>query len=203
VVASGRALDAVRIVAVTKTFPVGHVRAAAAAGLRVVGENYAAELIAKREAARDLDLTWHFVGALQTNKIARVAAAADVLCSVSRVREIERIAAARPGARIYLEVDFTDVPTRPGAHPDEVAALAGRARALGLDAAGIMTIAPLDATLARATFLATAALADDVGLAERSMGMSDDLEIALACGSTEIRVGRALFGPRGATTGLA
>jgi pyridoxal phosphate enzyme (YggS family) len=202
-VASGRTLDAVRVVAVTKTFGVAHVRAAAAAGLRVVGENYVAELIAKRDAARDLDLTWHFLGALQTNKIARVAAAADVLCSVSRVREVERVAVARPGARIYLEVDFTDASTRTGARPDEVAALAARARALGLDAAGIMTIAPLDTARARETFLATAALADELDLAERSMGMSDDLEIALACGSTEIRVGRALFGPRDATTGLA
>jgi uncharacterized pyridoxal phosphate-containing UPF0001 family protein len=188
----------VRVVAVTKTFPAPVVAAAYAAGLRVVGENYASELIAKRAATRGLDLTWHFLGALQSNKIARIAAAADVLCSVSRVRELERLAAVKPGARLYVEVDFTDLPTRRSAAPDEVAGLVARGRALGLDVAGLMTVAPPDLVGARAAFNATAALADELGLAERSMGMSDDLELALACGSTEIRVGRALFGPRGA-----
>jgi PLP dependent protein len=203
IVASGRDLDTVRVVAVTKTFSARDVRAAHASGLRVVGENYVAELIDKRDATRDLDLTWHFLGALQTNKIARVARAADVLCSVTRARELERVAAARPGARLYVEVDFTGARTRTGAPPDEVAGLVSRGRDLGLDVAGVMTVAAPDPALARAAFRATADLADHLHLEERSMGMSDDLEIALSCGSTEIRVGRALFGPRGAATGLA
>lgn len=200
---SGRALDGVRVVAVTKTFSAHDVRAAHAAGLRVVGENYVAELTSKRDATRDLDLTWHFLGALQTNKIARVCAAADVLCSVTRVRELDKIAATRPGARLYVEVDFTDSPTRTGAAPELVAGLVERGRSLGLDVAGVMTVAPTDPTGARAAFRATAQLADELDLVERSMGMSDDLELALACGSTEIRVGRALFGPRDAVTRLA
>jgi PLP dependent protein len=193
----------VRVVAVTKTFGPEVVRAAAGAGLGVVGENYVAELVAKRDATRDLELTWHFLGALQTNKIARVCAAADVLCSVSRDRELERIAAARPGARVYVEADFTDAPTRTGASPARVAGLVGRGRDLGLDVAGIMTVAPTDPAGAARAFAAAAALADGLGLAERSMGMSDDFELALAHGSTEIRVGRARFGPRGTATALA
>jgi PLP dependent protein len=193
----------VRVVAVTKTFGPEVVRAAAAAGLRVVGENYVAELEAKRAATSDLDLTWHYLGALQTNKIARACASADVLCSLSRAREVARVAAARPGARVYVEVDYTGAPARAGAAPGEVADLVGLARAAGLDVAGLMTVAPPEESGARAAFLAAGALADALGLAERSMGMSDDFEVALACGSTEIRVGRALFGPRGASTGLA
>ncbi|MDE3065655.1 MAG: alanine racemase [Acidobacteriota bacterium] len=195
--AAGRDPRTVRVVAVTKTFAPAYVRAAYEAGLRTVGENYAGELAAKREATRDLALTWHFLGALQTNKIARVCANADVLCAVSRERELERIARAKPGARLYVEVDFTGAPARAGAAPGEVAGLVARGRALGLDVAGIMTVAPPEAHGARRAFAATAALADDLGLAERSMGMSDDLELALAHGSTEVRVGRALFGPRG------
>ncbi len=192
-----------RVVAVTKTFSALDVRAAHDAGLRVVGENYLNELVAKHDATSDLDLTWHFLGALQTNKIARVCAAADVLCSVARARELDRIATSRPGTRVYVEVDFTSSPTRPGAAPGEVAPLVARGRELGLDVAGLMTVGPPDPTGARDAFRATSDLADELGLVERSMGMSDDLEIALACGSTEIRVGRALFGPRGAATALA
>ncbi len=192
-----------RVVAVTKTFPVEYVRAAYAAGLDVLGENYASELVAKREATRDLPLTWHFLGALQTNKIARVARAADVVCAVSRARELDRLAAARPGARLYVEVDFTGEPGRAGAAPGDVGELVAHGRDLGLDVAGIMTVAPRDPLSARAAFLATASLADRYGLRERSMGMTEDLELALSCGSTEIRVGRALFGPRGAGAPLA
>ncbi|HVB71095.1 MAG TPA: hypothetical protein VND83_06305 [Acidimicrobiales bacterium] len=192
-----------RIVAVTKTFSALDVRAAYDVGLRVVGENYLNELVAKRDATSDVDLTWHFLGALQTNKITGVCAAADVLCSVARVRELDRIAAARPGTRVYVEVDFTSSPVRPGASPGEVARLVARGRELALDVAGLMTVGPADPAGARDAFRATSDLADELGLVERSMGMSDDLEIALACGSTEIRVGRALFGPRGAATALA
>jgi uncharacterized pyridoxal phosphate-containing UPF0001 family protein len=77
-----------------------------------------------------------------------------------------------------------------------VASLVSRARALDLDVRGLMTVAPVDPELARRAFVATDLLASDLGLVERSMGMTDDLEIACRCGSTEVRVGRALFGPR-------
>lgn len=192
-----------RIVAVTKTFGADVVRAAAAAGIATVGENYVDELEAKRAATADLALRWHFLGALQSNKIARAVRAADVLCGVSREAELSRIARARAGAIVYVQVDFTGAAGRNGAAPASVAGLVARGRDLGLDVAGLMTVAPPEPEGARRAFAATARLADDLGLVERSMGMSDDLELALGAGSTEVRVGRALFGPRGAVTGLA
>ena len=196
--ATGRTLESVRIVAVTKTFGPAAVRAAAAAGLQSVGENYVQELIDKRAVTADLTLSWHFLGALQTNKVKRLAGSADVLCGVSRVKELDSIAAHGVCAALYVQIDFTGLPTRRGAPPDQAATLATRARELGLSIQGLMTVAPPDGAGARQAFQATRALADKLGIVERSMGMSDDLELACQYGTSEIRVGRALFGPRGA-----
>ncbi|MFI5036117.1 MAG: cell division protein SepF [Acidimicrobiales bacterium] len=170
VAACGRDPATVRVVAVTKTFPASVVRAAYGAGLDVVGENYVTELVAKRDATRDLPLTWHYLGALQSNKIARAARAADVLCALSRARELDRVALARPGARVYVEVDFTASAARPGAAPDEVPALVAHGRALGLDVAGLMTVAPIDEAGARAAFAGVRDLADELDVVERSHG---------------------------------
>jgi len=193
---TGRSLESVRIVAVTKTFAAEAVRAAAMVGLTTVGENYVDELIAKQKLAGDVTVRWHYLGALQTNKIARVARVADVLCGVSRPEEIDRIATARAGMAIYVQVDFTGAPARNGALPGEVARLVDLGRDLGLDVRGLMTVAPVEREAARRAFVATDALCQELGLAERSMGMSDDLELACECATTEVRVGRALFGPR-------
>jgi pyridoxal phosphate enzyme (YggS family) len=196
IVRAGRVLEGVRIVAVTKTFAPAMVRAASAAGLTNVAENYVDELIEKRAATADLDLRWFFLGALQTNKIHRVLAAADVLCAVSRVKEIEKIAKERTDVTIYVQVDCTGATTRNGAAPHEVADLVGRARERGLDVRGLMTVAPPDVRGAREAFHITSDLADGLAVVERSMGMSDDLELACELGTTEVRVGRALFGAR-------
>jgi uncharacterized pyridoxal phosphate-containing UPF0001 family protein len=196
IVSSGRAGESVRIVAVTKTFAPAMVRAASAAGLGDVGENYVDELRDKRAATTDLALTWHYLGALQTNKIARIVQVADVVCGVSRVKELDKIASLRPGLALYVQVDYTGAAGRNGAPPSDVADLVARGRGLGLDVRGLMTVAPPEFAAARKAFRATSELADELGLAERSMGMSDDLELACECGSTEVRVGRALFGPR-------
>jgi len=185
----------VRVVAVTKTFDAAHVEVAAALGLETVGENYVDELCRKREQSRAA-LRWHYLGALQTNKIARVLECADVLCGVSREREIHKIAQLRSGASIYVQVDFTGRAERNGAPAAQVASLVATARDEGLDVRGLMTIAPPEPVAARRAFRDTVVLADELELAERSMGMSDDLEAACRAGSTEIRLGRALFGPR-------
>lgn len=197
IASSGRDPSSVSIVAVTKTFGAEMVRAAFAAGLRSVGENYVDELVDKRAHASDVDVSWHYLGALQSNKISRLVTAADVLCGVSRTKEIDKIAGARPGMAIYVQVDFTGADGRNGAQPDAVAALVGRGRDAGLDVRGLMTVAPIEPSQARRAFAATVSLADDLGLAQRSMGMTDDLEVACECGATEVRLGRALFGPRG------
>jgi hypothetical protein len=196
IVGCGRSLESVRIVGVTKTFGADVVRAARAVGLRDVGENYVDELEEKKSATEDLDLTWYFLGAVQTNKIRRVTKVANVLCTLSRVKEIDKIARARPHMAVYVQVDCTGRVTRNGAPAREVADLVKLARARELDVRGLMTVAPPDESGAREAFHITSDLADELDLLERSMGMSDDLELACEFGTTEVRVGRALFGPR-------
>jgi uncharacterized pyridoxal phosphate-containing UPF0001 family protein len=194
ITSSGRDLASVRIVAVTKTFGVDEVRAAWQLGLRHFGENYVDELCRKRDTAPDA--TWHFLGALQTNKIARASACAHVLSAVARERELEKLAAMQSTNLLDVQVDFTGRAERNGAAPGEVATLVSRARELNLNVRGLMVVAPTDPSAARRAFASTVTLADELGLAERSMGMTDDLELACSLGSTEVRLGRALFGPR-------
>jgi hypothetical protein len=183
------------IVAVTKGFPADHVDAAAQAGLRAVGENYAQELIAKREAC-DADIVWQFIGPIQTNKVPALCRVADLLAGVARVKEIEAIARQPRRPPIYLQIDYTGEAQRHGAPESEIDALLECARGAGIDVRGLMTVAPPEPERAAAAFASLSALADEHHLAVRSMGMSDDLELALAAGTTEIRVGRALFGSR-------
>jgi uncharacterized pyridoxal phosphate-containing UPF0001 family protein len=203
IAASGRDPASVRVVAVTKTFGVPEVRAAVALGLTTLGENYVDELCDKRAAVADPATTWHYLGALQTNKIARVVRCADVVSGVARAKEVDRLAALSPGLRVDVQVDFTGAPGRNGAPPEEVAALVARARERGLAVRGLMVVAPPGEGPTRQAFAATVALADDLDLVERSMGMSDDLEWACELGTTEVRLGRALFGPRPAREPLA
>jgi pyridoxal phosphate enzyme (YggS family) len=193
----------VRLVAVTKTFGADEVRAAYALGLRHFGENYVEELCEKHSDFECDDARWHFLGALQTNKIARALRCADVLSGVSRTRELDKIASLEPGATIDVQVDFTGEAQRNGATPEDVEGLVTRARELNLKVRGLMVVAPPGEERTRAAFASTVALADRLGVAERSMGMSEDLEIALEQGTTELRLGRALFGPRQSVSALA
>jgi PLP dependent protein len=196
IVATGRDPQSIRIVAVTKTFGLDAVRAAAANGLDHLGENYVEELETKFAQSRDLDLAWHFLGPLQSNKINRVAACARVLCTVSRIKELERIASGPHRPALYVQVDYTGAASRNGANASEVASLVRRARDLELDVRGLMTVAAPDPVQARSAFANLAALRVDQGLEECSMGMSDDMEIACEMGTSELRIGRALFGER-------
>ncbi|HEY5439041.1 MAG TPA: YggS family pyridoxal phosphate enzyme [Acidimicrobiales bacterium] len=196
ITSTGRDPATIRIVAVTKTFGVDAVLAALSLGLTAVGENYVDELCSKREAVGESVARWHYLGALQSNKIHQAVSCADVLCSVARLKEIEKIAACDREQRIYVQVDYTRAPSRNGAAPSEVATLVSRGRSLGLDVAGLMTVAPPDVEGTRAAFRSLTALADDLGLTERSMGMTDDLEVACELGTSELRIGRALFGAR-------
>jgi PLP dependent protein len=185
----------VRVVGVTKGFGPEAVRAARGAGLRDFGENYAAELVAK--AAGDGDaVVWHYLGAVQRNKVAQLAPLVSVWQSVAREAEGARIARFAPGARVLVQVDTTGLRGRNGCAPSGAGGLVGRLRELGLDVRGLMTVAAPGTAAARAAFESLARLADELGLEERSMGMSDDLEAAVAAGSTMVRIGRALFGER-------
>jgi uncharacterized pyridoxal phosphate-containing UPF0001 family protein len=192
----------IAVVAVTKTFGLTMVRAAAALGLTSMGENYVEELEEKRHDTSELALHWHYLGSLQSNKINRIVRSADVISGVSREKEILKIAAAREGAIIDVQIDLTREAQRNGCEESEVPHLVHVAREAGLDVRGLMTVASPDAFTAAGQFARVNELAGELGLRGRSMGMSDDLEIAVSHGSTEIRVGRALFGPRVHPTAL-
>lgn len=183
----------VRVVAVTKGFGADAVRAALDAGLADIGESYAQELVPKA-AEVGAGPAWHFVGRLQTNKVRAVAGIVDVWQSVDRASLGDEIARWSPGARVLLQVNVTGEPQKAGCPPHEAAALVRRFRRAGLDVTGVMTVAK--AGDPRPGFELLRKLADDLGVAERSMGMTDDLEVAVECGATIVRVGRALFGPR-------
>lgn len=195
---AGGDAGAVRVVAVTKGFGAEAVEAASAVGLEDVGENYAQELLAKHEALRSEGrvLRWHFLGAVQRNKVRILAPVVDCWESVAREVEGVEIARRRPGATVLVELDAAGTPGRNGCPPEGVEGLVGALRGLDLDVAGLMTVAPPDPEGARRAFRTLRRLADRLSLRERSMGMSGDLELAVAEGTTMVRLGSALFGRR-------
>jgi pyridoxal phosphate enzyme (YggS family) len=200
--AAGRAPEDVVVVAVTKGFGVEAVEAANAAGIVDVGENYAQELAAKvDEAGDDAGRRWHFLGRVQRNKVRSIAGAVHLWQGVDRVSAGEEIARRAPGARVLVQVRLDagtpDGPARNGCDPDRVPELVERLDDLGLDVRGLMAVGPAGSPeLARPGFRKVSALADRLGLVERSMGMTDDLGVAVEEGSTMVRVGRGLFGAR-------
>lgn len=206
--AAGRPTGAVRLLAVSKTFPAADIRAVHALGQRAFGENYVQEAAAKRAALADLpDIEWHLIGPLQGNK-ARVAADLfDWVETIDRPRIAERLAAARAGRRaldVLVQVNVSGEATKSGVAPGEALALARYVASLpNLRLRGIMGIpAPTsDEEAAWEQFRALRACFDALRTAglpvdTLSMGMSADLEPAIAEGSTEVRVGTAIFGER-------
>lgn len=187
----------VAIVAVTKGHPVAAWRLAEAAGCDAIGENYAQELAGKASEAPP-PLPVHFIGRIQSNKVRAVADVVEVWQSVDRVSVASEIARRAPGARVFVQVNVTDEPSKGGCPPSGAVTLVAAMRSLGLAVEGAMTLGPTEPSrLARvAAFRALVRIADDLGLRERSMGMSDDFEDAVAEGSTMIRLGTALLGPR-------
>ena len=200
--AAGRDPLDVTVIGVTKGFAPGAVTAARAAGIDDIGENYPSEFLAKAAA---LELSpggdaprWHFLGAIQRRRVRSLAPVVGCWQTVSRRVEGDTIARWAPGARVLVEVDTTGLPGRNGCLPAEVPSLVAQLSALGLAVTGLMAIGPPGpAQDARRGFALTAQLAADLGLSELSMGMSNDLEIAVAEGATMVRIGRALFGDRG------
>jgi uncharacterized pyridoxal phosphate-containing UPF0001 family protein len=195
----------VRLVAVTKGFGLEAVRGCAAAGLLELGENYASELEekARRSAEEGLAIRWHFVGSVQRRKVRAIAPFVEMWHGVSRAVEGEEIARRAPRAAVLVQVDYTGRPGRGGCRESEAAGLVEGLRRLGLDVAGLMTVAPQgDSRRARAAFRQLAGLRDRLGVAELSMGMTDDLEAAVEEGATILRVGRGLLGPRPSRRGL-
>jgi pyridoxal phosphate enzyme (YggS family) len=191
--------SSVRLVAVTKGFGIEAVRAAVGAGVTDIGENYADELVGKAgiASAESLAVRWHFLGAIQRNKVARLAPVVAWWQGVARLEEGKAIAARSPGATVLVQVDLVGLPGRGGCPPEEVPPLVERLRDENLVVAGLMTVGPPGPPeAARQSFRTVSALADRLHLPERSMGMSDDFRVALTEGSTMVRIGRRLFGDR-------
>ena len=206
--AVGRDPAGITLVAVSKTQPAEAVRALAALGQRDFGENYLQEALPKIEALRPLGLVWHFIGQLQSNKTRPVAEHFDWVHTVDRVKLVERLAAQRPfhapPLQVCVQVRLEDEPGKGGATVAELpTVLAAVAASPRLTLRGLMAIPPPEAQPAaqRRWFAALAALlaasrAAHPGLDTLSMGMSGDLEAAVAEGATVVRVGTALFGER-------
>ncbi|HEV7865156.1 MAG TPA: YggS family pyridoxal phosphate-dependent enzyme [Acidimicrobiia bacterium] len=191
---AGRPPSTVRLVVVTKGVPPPVMQAALEAGAAELGENRAQELLAKAPELAGRP-TWHFIGRLQRNKVAALAPLVDLWQSVDRLELGRTIAGRAPGAAVLAEVNVADDPAKAGVAPDEAPALVEGLRSAGLAVDGLMTV-PAAGRDPRPAFAALAALADRLGLAEVSMGMSDDFEVAVEEGATIVRVGRAIFGPR-------
>lgn len=193
--AGGRGVE---VLAVTKGFGGDAVAAAAAAGCTTVGENYAQELRAKREAVTSAGVAVYFIGQLQTNKVRAVAGLVAVWASVDRRRLITELARRDPGARVLVQVDATGEPGKGGCPIGAAADIVAAADAAGLRVEGLMTVGPTsgESVATAAAFRTVRALVDELGLAVCSMGMTADLEIAVAEGSTQVRLGTALFGRR-------
>ena len=205
--ASGRDASSVTLIVVTKTFPASDLELLAELGVTDVGENRHPEARDKAAevAAR---LTWHFVGALQTNKARAVARYADMVHSVDRDRIIDALSdgachAGRDiGCLVQVSLDPPDASAgRAGAPPDEVPALAARvAAAEGLTLRGVMAVAPQAAdpatAFAQLAVVAAAVRAAHPTATAVSAGMSDDLEAAVAAGATHVRIGRSILGER-------
>ncbi len=167
----------------------------------MVGENYAQELIAKVAVLRSEDAIVpqvHFIGQLQTNKVRQIAGIVDVWQSVDRTALIDEIVRRAPGAKVFVQVNSTEEDGKGGCSPADVGSLVQRCRAGGLGVEGLMTIGPTsqDGSETKRAFMLVRGLADDNGLTGCSMGMSDDMAIAVESGATHVRIGSAIFGTR-------
>ena len=193
---AGRAPGSVKLIAVSKLQPAEKLREAAEAGQRAFGENYAQELRDKSAALAEVE--WHFLGALQTNKVKLVAGRAALIHTCDRLALAQEIAKRAPagGQRVLLEVNIGGEPQKAGVLPGEAAALLDQVRALsGLRCEGLMCIPPAEGD-PRPHFAALRELAVRLQLAELSMGMSADYALAIEEGATLVRVGTAIFGER-------
>jgi len=206
--ACGRDPAAVGLIAVSKTFGADAVAAAHACGQRVFGENYVQEAVDKIVTLASLGLEWHFIGPIQSNKTRQIAENFAWVHSVDRAKIAERLSAARPAAlaplQVCIQINIGDENTKSGVAPADALALARAIAALPrLKLRGLMTIPPASDEPAqqRRYFAELRKLKEQlvtagVALDTLSMGMSADLEAAIAEGATLVRVGTAIFGQR-------
>ena len=203
--AAGRDPASVQLLAVSKTKPASAIREIHAAGVRDVGENYLQEALTKQQALSALPLIWHFIGPIQSNKTKAIAEHFDWVHSVDRLKIAQRLSEQRPAGlaplNICLQVNVSGEDSKSGCAPADLPALAKAVAALpNLCLRGLMAIPePTDDRAAQEAAFATLRQLQEglgLGLDTLSMGMSHDLEAAIAQGATWVRIGTALFGAR-------
>lgn len=205
---SGRSHSELTLIAVSKTQPASQLRALAAQGQRDFGESYVQEALVKLAALSDLDLIWHFIGPIQSNKTRPIAEHFAWVHSVDRLKIAERLSTQRPAhlppLNVCIEVNISGETSKDGVAPTAVPALASaiahlpKLRLRGLMAIPAPTANPAEQRKAfhRLRDLLGQLHTDGLDLDTLSMGMSNDLEAAIAEGATHLRVGTALFGER-------
>ena len=204
----GRDTESAQLIAVSKTFPAAAIEQAYQVGQRAFGENYVQEAVEKILSLKALNIQWHFIGPIQSNKTTLIAEHFDWVHSISRLKIAQRLSDARDADRVplqvCLQVNVSGELSKEGCNPSEVKALAEQIIELpNLKLRGLMTIpeATTDSEKTKASFAKLRSLRDHlraVGIPvdTLSMGMSDDMEIAIAEGSTMVRIGRGIFGER-------
>ncbi len=206
---AGRDVASVHLIAVSKTFPAADIRAVYAEGQRDFGENYIQEWFEKTDMLADLsDIVWHIIGNIQSNKTKYVAERAHWVHTIDNIKVARRLSEQRPvempPLQVCIEVNIAAEPNKHGVAPTEVVALAAAVAALpNLQVRGLMCVAQAgveEAVLVRQFERMQALLAQlqAQGLAVDvlSMGMSADVETAVRCGATHVRIGTAIFGKR-------
>jgi len=200
--------ESVKLIAVSKTFSDQRIRDVFKLGQRRFGENYVQEAIDKIDALSDLDIEWHFIGPIQSNKTKLIAAKFDWVHSIDRLKIAKRLSAARPAElpklNVCVQVNVTGEQSKHGCSELDVMELGQEIAALpNLNLRGLMTISETSGDLdaARSAFRKLRGIADQMNqkglkITELSMGMSDDLEVGIEEGATFVRVGRGIFGDR-------
>ena len=200
--------ESVKLIAVSKTFSDKRIRDVFKLGQRRFGENYVQEAVDKIDMLSDLDIEWHFIGPIQSNKTKLIAAKFDWVHSIDRLKIAERLSAARPvdlpKLNVCVQVNVTGEQSKHGCSELDVMEL-GQAIAVlpNINLRGLMTISETSGDLdaARSAFRKLREIADQMNqkelkITELSMGMSDDLEVGIEEGATFVRVGRGIFGDR-------
>ncbi|MAB99705.1 MAG: YggS family pyridoxal phosphate-dependent enzyme [Pseudomonadaceae bacterium] len=201
--AAGRESTSIGLLAVSKTKPAAAIREAYLAGVGHVGENYLQEALEKQQELADLPLTWHFIGPIQSNKTRAIAEHFSWVHSVDRLKIAQRLSEQRPASlpplNICLQVNVSGEASKSGCTAEQLPALAEAVQQLpNLKLRGLMAIPEPtdDQNEQRAAFAIVQNLQQQLGLDTLSIGMSHDLEAAIAQGATWVRIGTALFGAR-------
>ena len=191
-----KAQNPVTLIGVTKGFTHEEVNIASELGIKNFGENYAQELLTKNPLV-DPEISWHYIGQLQSNKIRKISHLVDVWHSVTSLKLAREIHKRNDQAQILLQVSLMGPSNSKGFEVEQLPQLISELRDMNIDISGLMTMGvPGDMVATRVVFKELRKLADTFELPECSMGMSDDFEIALESGASMIRLGSAIFGNR-------